>query len=337
MKCPNCSFENRDDVKVCRVCGNVLINTISTSDTPVKQSKYHDEPDEAIDDALSSLFGEDEDDDLDAAAMARLLSKRRPLKKQDDMDEATNEHAPQMTSEKEEPTYNMRIIWLVSAMIIILLILFKTSWSSIPWKYNSDQASENKTNPITDTTSITTEPTSLTTEIAESTENSSVETTAQTQPQTTTQATTQPPTESTSEPLLEGFISTGGFNGGTQTSGQDVAFARFGLHDGYERVVFDIYEWVGGKPTDTVSEIGPYETSISSDGKTITINLDGAINAYAKQEALDLKGSKTLLSVSYDTPSTGERVQITLKFAEPVKYKVFDLKSAARLVVDFAK
>ncbi len=334
MKCPNCSFENRDDVKVCRVCGNVLINTISASDPPIKQSKYNDAPDEAIDDALSSLFGENEDDDLDAAAMARLLSKRRPQKKPDVI---TDEIKPQVTSEKEESTYNMRIIWLVSAMIIILLILFKTSWSSIPWKYNSDQASENTTSPITDSTSITTESTPQTTEIAESTETSNVETTAQTEPQTTTQATTQPPTQPTTEAQLEGFISTGGFSGGTQTSGQDVAFARYGLHDGYERLVFDIYEWVGGKPTDTVSEIGPYETSISTDGKTITINLNGAINAYAKQEALDLKGSKTLLSVTYDTPSTGERVQITLKFAEPVKYKVFNLKSAARLVVDFAK
>ena len=334
MKCPNCSFENRDDVKVCRVCGNVLINTISTSDTPIKQSKYNDAPDEAIDDALSSLFGENEDDDLDAAAMARLLSKRRPHKKPDDI---TDEIAPEVTSEKEEPTYNMRIIWLVSAMIIILLILFKTSWSSIPWKYNSDQASENTTSPITDSTSITTESTPQTTEIAESTETSNVETTAQTEPQTTTQATTQPPTQPTTEAQLEGFISTGGFSGGTQTSGQDVAFARYGLHDGYERLVFDIYEWVGGKPTDTVSEIGPYESSISTDGKTITISLEGAINAYAKQEALDLKGSSTLLSVTYDTPSTGEKVQITLKFAEPVKYKVFNLKSAARLVVDFAK
>ena len=231
----------------------------------------------------------------------------------------------------------MRIIWLVSAMIIILLILFKTSWSSLPWKYNSNQDSDDATKPTAETTTMTIESTSSTTEMPESTEASSVETTAETQPQTTTQASTQSPTEPTSEVLLEGFIATGGFKGGTQTNGQDVAFARYGLHVGYERVVFDIYEWIGGKPTETVEEIGPYETSISTDGKTIIIKLDGAINAYAKQEALDLKGSKTLQSITYETPSTGEEVIITLKFTEPVKYKVFSLKSAARLIIDFAK
>lgn len=337
MKCPNCSFENRDDVKVCRVCGNVLVTEISASDIPTKHSKYDDTPDEAIDDALSSLFGEDEDDDLDAAAMARLLSKRRPHKISDEADEPHSDRKPQMASEKEEPTYNMRIIWLVSAMIIILLILFKTSWSSLPWKYNSGQDGENTTLPITETTSMAIESTSPTTEILESTEDSSVETTAETQPQTTTQPKALSPTEPASEALLEGFIATGGFKGGTQTTGQDIAFARYGLHVGYERVVFDIYEWIGGKPTDTVEEIGPYVTSISADGKTITIELEGAINAYAKQEAIDLKGSKTLESITYETPSTGEKVLITLKFAEPVKYKVFSLKSAARLIVDFAK
>ena len=46
MKCPNCSFENRDDVAVCRVCGYVLASTTSPSDVPTKHNKYDDAPDE---------------------------------------------------------------------------------------------------------------------------------------------------------------------------------------------------------------------------------------------------------------------------------------------------
>lgn len=331
MKCPNCSFENRDDVTLCRVCGNLLINTSTTSDAPTKRSKYNDTPDDAIDDALSSLFGEDDDDELDAAAMAKLLSKRRSQRKFDDPEEPHIEEQTQNISD-EEPAYNMRIIWLVSAIIIILLILFKTSWSSIPWKYNSDSTPEQTTSSLSEPTSQSTSSITETTET-----ESTTETETESAPPSTTQATSVPSTEPTTGPKLEGFISAGGFKGGTQTSGQDIAYARFGLHDGFERVVFDIYEWIGGKPTDTVPEIGPYETSLSQDGKTLTITLEGAINAYAKQEVIDLKGSKTLVSIAYDTPSTGESVQIKMNFSEPIIYKVFNLKGPARLVVDFSK
>jgi hypothetical protein len=167
---------------------------------------------------------------------------------------------------------------------------------------------------------------------------------------TTTNPTKEPSTESTKEPdktteatsesnsatLLKGFTSSGSFSGGEKSSGQDVAFVRHGSHDTFERLAFDFYEWIGGRPSQPVDVITSYSAAISDDGRTISIIVTGAIEAYASQSILNLNNSANIDSVSYNYFGSGEAVAITIILKNPSQYKVFNLVSPAKLVVDIA-
>lgn len=171
--------------------------------------------------------------------------------------------------------------------------------------------------------------------------------------QPTTQATTQSTTQTTTAPRtttqtttkanddapkveLTGFVGSGEFSGGVKSSGQDIASARYGHHIDFDRIVFDIYEWQGGQPQNPVENITEYKSSISSDGKTISIVLYGALDAYARNSLLDLKGRNHIKSVTYNSAGSTESVTINISLENRSVYKVFDVKSPARLIVDFA-
>lgn len=135
--------------------------------------------------------------------------------------------------------------------------------------------------------------------------------------------------------IPEGFLESGTFSGGSITDGQDVATARYGRHDNFERIVFDIYAWTSFEPTETVNEIGVYEAKISGDGKSITVIIGGARGAYANKSRIDLKESTTVSSVEYFFPGSDSAVGITITLKEKGAFKVFSLKEPAKLVVDF--
>ncbi len=166
----------------------------------------------------------------------------------------------------------------------------------------------------------------------------------------TSEPTPAPEPEPTSEPepvpdepaepeeaveIPEGFLESGTFSGGTVTDGQDVATARYGRHEAFERIVFDIYAWTGLEPTETVDEIGVYEANISDDGKSITIIVNGARGANARKAGIDLKDSTTVSTVEYFFPGSDSAVGITITLNDTGAFKVFSLKQPAKLVVDF--
>lgn len=163
-------------------------------------------------------------------------------------------------------------------------------------------------------------------------------TAATTAPKTTSSTTkeTAPSTEESTKAELTGFVESGAFSGGLKSTGQDIAFARYGHHIDFDRIVFDIYEWQGGQPQNTVDIITEYTANISSDGKTITIVLYGAIDAYARNMPIDLKGRDHIKSVTYNSAGSTETVTISIALENKSIYKVFDIKSPARLIVDFA-
>jgi len=176
-----------------------------------------------------------------------------------------------------------------------------------------------------------------TTENLSATQPPSTEAPTEKPTQPTTPSTTEAVTQTTTEAAaLSGFISSGGFSGGLGSFGQDVAFARYGYHQSYERIVFDIYEWIGGEPSTRAEKITLYATNISADGKTISITLNGAIDAYARSSGIDLKGSSVIKSVDYMDPGNGDAVAIIISLSQKSQYKVFELKSPAKLVVDIA-
>ncbi len=162
------------------------------------------------------------------------------------------------------------------------------------------------------------------------------QTTPTKEPTTETKTTAEVTTEASVGTLLKGFKSKGSFAGGENASGQDVAFVRYGNHDTYERLAFDLYEWIGGKPNQPVAVMTNYTANISDNGRTISIIVTGAIEAYASQSSLNLTNSSNIESVSYNYFGRGEAVAITIILKQPSQYKVFNLVSPAKLVVDIA-
>ncbi len=170
------------------------------------------------------------------------------------------------------------------------------------------------------------------------TEKQTTETTSESTKEPTTEPakTTEATTEANASTLLKGFKSSGSFSGGEKDSGQDVAFVRHGSHEAFERLAFDLYEWIGGKPSQSEDVVTSYNAGISDDGRTISIIVNGAIEAYASQSTLNLSNSANIESVSYNYFGNGEAVAITIILKKPSQYKVFNLVSPAKLVVDIA-
>jgi len=195
------------------------------------------------------------------------------------------------------------------------LVLVDGSWKIESFSMDSESLSANTGSTTSETTTA-----------PQTTESPAVATTE------ATEATT----EATTEAKLEGYIAFGGFSGGVAATGQDIASARYGNHQSYERIVFDIFEWIGGQPTTPAEIMTSYVTTISEDGKTIRITVNGALDAYADNLSLDLKGSTNIKSVQYAVSTSEESVTITIHLTKANQYKVFSLKTPAKLVVDVA-
>ena len=182
------------------------------------------------------------------------------------------------------------------------------------------------------TESVTQETTVTSTEVT--TEKQTTESNAE--PTTEPAKTTEASSEANSSTLLKGFKSSGSFSGGEKDSGQDVAFVRHGRHETFERLAFDLYEWIGGRPTQPEDVVTSYDAAISDDGRTISVIVNGAIEAYASQSGVNLSNSANIESVSYNYFGNSEAVAITIILKQPSQYKVFNLVSPAKLVVDIA-
>lgn len=143
---------------------------------------------------------------------------------------------------------------------------------------------------------------------------------------------TQEPTTETAAERPDGFISSGTFTGGSITDGQDIYSVRYGLHETFERLVFDIYGWTGSEPTETVPQIGVYEAVVSNDGKLLTITVEGARGAFASRTETDFPN---IQSIEYFYPGSDSAVGIRITLAGQGAFKVFELKEPARLIVDY--
>jgi hypothetical protein len=130
----------------------------------------------------------------------------------------------------------------------------------------------------------------------------------------------------------EGFIATGTFSGGIVTDGQDVSGIRFGKHELFERVVLDLSVWTGGTPTERVDEACHYEAKISDDGKSVILTLSGARGVSAGTP--DLSRSTFFKSVEASFPEDDSTVSFTILLNQASEYKVFQLKSPGKIVVD---
>ncbi|MBS7525846.1 hypothetical protein KHM83_04045 [Fusibacter paucivorans] len=139
-------------------------------------------------------------------------------------------------------------------------------------------------------------------------------------------------TTTTTAEKPEGFIATGSFSGGIVTDGQDVSGIRFGKHELFERVVLDLSVWTGGTPTERVEEACQYDAKISDDGKSVILTLSGARGVSAGTP--DLSRSTFFKSVEASFPEDDSTVSFEIVLNQTSEYKVFQLKSPGKIVID---
>ena len=100
----------------------------------------------------------------------------------------------------------------------------------------------------------------------------------------TTEASTTASTALTTAP--DGYLESGSFSGGYGTTGINISAVRYGDNITYKRLVFDITGSNGGA---AINQAPSYTASIGSDGRTLTLNVDG-VGSVAAVDTKDLGG-----------------------------------------------
>jgi len=135
------------------------------------------------------------------------------------------------------------------------------------------------------------------------------------------------------------FVKTDSYSGGEDTDGLDIKRIRWGKHKDYERIVFDIYKWGSyEKPEGVEPAHKPGHFKISRNEKDNTIEV--RLNGYRAFTAAipNFENSSFIKNISMNTDEknaddSGFLLQIELK--NPVEYKVLELETPARIVIDF--
>ncbi len=143
-------------------------------------------------------------------------------------------------------------------------------------------------------------------------------------------------TSSTSDGALSnGYKSHGYFHGGVPAEDLDVRRIRWHAHNGYERLVFDIYQYNG-----VLSEV-PYikatKTGVYQIGreKVDALMIDGELSGYRAFSASMPTLSKSHIIQSIEIlPEDESHYLFTIHLKKAAHYKVFTLKNPARIIID---
>ena len=132
-----------------------------------------------------------------------------------------------------------------------------------------------------------------------------------------------------------GYKSSGYFAAGNMTDGLDVRAIRWHKHDGYERLVFDIYKWDGvfnDNPYQKTDEVGLYQIGKEDSD---SLSLDGEISGYRAFSATMPSFAKSkLIKYLQIFPNDENSFLFTFTLKSPASYKVFTLKNPARIIID---
>jgi hypothetical protein len=135
--------------------------------------------------------------------------------------------------------------------------------------------------------------------------------------------------------LSGGFKSQGYFQGGSAAEDLNIKSIRWHKHNGYERIVLDIYKWNGvfsERPYKKAHETGVYQI-----GRELTTDttIDGEISGYRAFSANMPHFSKSASIKRMELFSNDDNSYIfSLILKHPASYKVFTLKNPARIVID---
>jgi len=131
------------------------------------------------------------------------------------------------------------------------------------------------------------------------------------------------------------YKKSGYFHGGNGGSELDIRKVRWHKHLGFERLVFDCYQYNG--VLDNKSYVLTDNTGIYQIGKekVSSLELDGELKGYRAFSAHIPAFSKSKLIEDIEIfPEDGDGVLFTIKLKKSTPYKVFTLKNPARIVID---
>lgn len=117
------------------------------------------------------------------------------------------------------------------------------------------------------------------------------------------------------------------FSSAAKTDGLDVRKIREGKHEGYIRLVFDIYD-----NAKVASNVGHYDAKHSKRKKDIAVTLHG----YRKFSASlpSFPDYSVIDKIYFDQYSDDSRFKFHIRLRENAEVKIFDLKNPARIVFD---
>ena len=107
----------------------------------------------------------------------------------------------------------------------------------------------------------------------------------------------------------------------------DVIKIREGKHEGYLRLVFDVYD--NGKPAKT---IGEYDAKYVSSQEDISVILYGYQKFSAPLPSFPL--SSSIEQIYFEQYPTNQGFKFHIKLREKANVKIFELKNPARLIFD---
>lgn len=120
--------------------------------------------------------------------------------------------------------------------------------------------------------------------------------------------------------------------GGAITDGKDLKDIRWAKHQGYERIVLDIYEGAYDRKGPAAEVPGSYEITYEYYPYRFSIVLNGIRAVTANFN--DLKKSD-LIKDSYRTPYLDDSgMEFAIELHKPVEYKIYELHRPARIVID---
>jgi hypothetical protein len=140
---------------------------------------------------------------------------------------------------------------------------------------------------------------------------------------------------SSASSAIGGYKYEGYFIGGSPGESLDIRLVRWHKHKGYERVVFDVYEYNGVLTNNNYTRAkvtGEYE--IGREGESSDI--DGELRGYIAFSASipSFNGSNVIRRLEVFPDKDSYLFTFTLK--KRAAYKVFTLKNPTRIVIDIA-
>ena len=127
--------------------------------------------------------------------------------------------------------------------------------------------------------------------------------------------------------IVESPTEVSSFSDAVVQNGLDVVRIREGKHEGYIRLVFDMYD--GSKPAKTV---GRYDAKYDSAKKDISVILHGYQNFSAPLPSFPYYS--VIEQIHFDQYPKNKGFKFHIKLRENAKVKIFTLPNPARLIFD---